>query len=117
MGRRENNVILEKSICFAVRIVRMAKFLKENKGEYVISKQILKSGTSIGANVHEAIEGISRSDFRAKLYISLKEARETEYWLELLYRSEYITTDEYNSIKQDCDEILKLLVSICKSAE
>lgn len=115
MGKREDNVILNKSMNFAVRIVNLYKYLTNNKKEYVLSKQLLRSGTSIGANVREAIEGYSEKDFECKFYIALKEARESEYWLELLKNTEYLTDDEYQSINSDCEEILKIIVSITKT--
>ncbi|MBQ5884387.1 MAG: four helix bundle protein, partial [Clostridia bacterium] len=88
------NIIVEKSKAFALRIIKLYKYLDTNHRIGVISKQILKSGTSIGANVKEAIRAQSKPDFYAKLNISLKEASETEYWLELLYESEYITKEQ-----------------------
>ena len=115
MGKREDNVVLTKSIDFAVRIVNLYKYLTSEKNEYVLSKQLLRSGTSIGANLHEANEGFSDKDFQYKVYTSLKEARETEYWLDLLFRTEYISKKEYDSIITDCVEILKILVSILKT--
>ncbi len=115
MGVRKNNVVLCKAKDFAVRIVRLYKFLSFQKSERVISTQLLKSGTSIGANLNEAQESISAKEFEAKIYIALKEARETEYWLELLFRTDYLNEEEYNSMLIDCQEILKLLVSITKS--
>lgn len=104
-----------KSLEFAKRIVKLYKYLCENKKEYVLSKQLLRSGTSIGANIAEAECGISRKDFLAKMYIAFKECAETGYWLELLLSSEYITENEYNSIKTDCDELMKMLTSITKT--
>lgn len=101
---------------FAVRIVNLYKFLTA-KDEFVMSKQLLRCGTSIGANIREANEGISKSDFAAKIYIALKEARETEYWIELLWRTDYISDKEYKSLNTDCSEILSLLVSICKTVK
>lgn len=115
MGKKENNIILSKTLDFAVRIVNLYKYLSQNKQEYVLSKQILRSGTSIGANVREAVEGVSRADFKNKIYIALKESRETEYWLELLYMTEFITNKEYMNINSDCEEIIKILVSITKT--
>lgn len=115
MGRREDNVILVKSMDFAVRIVRLYQYLVEQKRETVLSKQLLRSGTSVGANIREAEEGISRKEFESKLYISLKEARETEYWLELLFRTGFLAEQEYQSILRDCNELLCLLVSITKT--
>ena len=109
------NVIEEKSKSFALRIIRLYQYLREKKNEYVLSKQVVRSGTSIGANVKEAIRGQSKPDFYSKLYISLKEASETEYWLELLMESGYIEEDHFGSIYADCQEIIKLLVSITKT--
>lgn len=112
---KENNVIKDKSKKFAVRIIRLYQFLIDSKHEYILSKQLLKSGTSIGANVKEAIRGQSTADFGAKMNIALKEASETEYWLELLYETDYITQKEFNSIIEDCRELLKILTSIVKT--
>ena len=111
----KENAIESKSKAFALRIIRLSKYLREKKKEYVLSKQVLKSGTSIGANVKEALRGQSKPDFYAKLYIALKEASETEYWLELLKESDYIEGDHFASIYGDCQEIIKLLVSITKT--
>ena len=96
---------------FALRIIKLYKHLTENYKEYVMSKQILRSGTSIGANVAEAIYGQSKRDFVAKLSISLKETSETEYWLDLLHQSEYINNNEFNSVFADAEEIRKILIS------
>ena len=104
--------IMIKSRAFAVRIVKLYKYLSEEKHEYVLSKQVLKSGTSIGANVHEAIQSPSQKDFAAKMGIALKEASETEYWIRLLFDTNYISEDEYNSIQADCSELNKILISI-----
>ena len=112
----KRNVILEKSMDFAVRIVKLYQYLSREKGEEVMAQQMLRSGTSVGANVHEAVEGASKKDFIAKMGISLKEASETRYWLELLYRTEYLTEVEYESIRQDCDEVTRLLVAIVKTS-
>ena len=111
----KENVIEAKSKAFALRVIRLAKYLREKRKEYVLSKQVLRSGTSIGANVKEALRGQSKPDFYAKLYIALKEASETEYWLELLKESDYIEDDHFVSIYGDCQEIIKLLVSITKT--
>jgi len=111
------NPVKEKSFRFAVRIVRLCKFLTEEKKEYVISRQILRSGTSIGANVKEALQAESKADFIHKLSISLKEASETEYWLQLLKETEYIDQMAYDSLMSDCVELLKLLTSIIKSSK
>ena len=106
------NVVAFKSFALAVRIVKLARHLREAKQEYTLSKQLLRSGTSIGANVEEAIGGISRADFSAKLSIAYKEARETAYWLRLLYATDYLSSEAYQSIFQDCDEICKILRAI-----
>ena len=109
------NVIKTKSLAFAKRIVKVYRYLCEEKREYVLSKQLLRSGTSIGANITEAQYGSSRKDFLAKLYIALKECAETLYWLELLYSCDYFTNSEYISLQHDCEELRKLLSSITKS--
>ena len=111
-----NNPIVEKSLDFAIRIVKLSRYLRTKKKEYVLSKQILKSGTSIGANIAEAQRGQTKADFVAKMSISLKEANETMYWLMLLYRTDILTTPEYESLYKDLDEILSLLTAICKTA-
>lgn len=100
-----------KSEEFALRIVKLCSFLKD-KGEYVMSKQILRSGTSIGANIAESVYAESHDDMIHKLSISLKEASETKYWLNLLHRSEYLPLNLYNSILEDCTELIKILTSI-----
>ena len=110
----ENN-IQDKSFCFAVRIVKLSKLLREQRKEYVLSKQLLRSGTSIGANVMEAQNAQSRADFFSKLNIALKETSETKYWLRLLEATDYLTTAEFTSIFPDCVEIEKILVSSIKS--
>ena len=111
------NVIVTKSKDFAVRIIRAYKYLTSEKSEYIMSKQLLRSGTSIGANVKEAIRGQTKPDFYAKLNIALKEASEAEYWLEILYETDYIDKKLYESINSDCEEIIKLLVSITKTQQ
>ena len=108
------NAIVEKSFEFSVRVVNLYKYLQYEKNEYVLSKQILRSGTSIGANVAEAQKAQSMADFNAKMNISLKEANETHYWLRLLYRTDFISKEAFDSIGKDVDEIISLLVSICK---
>ena len=112
-----DNPLLEKSIKFASRIVRLYQYLLKEKHESIISKQIIRSGTSIGANANEAIYGISKADFIAKLQISLKETAETEYWLRLLVLSEYITEAEGNSLINDCLEIKRILISSLNTAK
>ena len=111
----KENVIVEKSKSFALRIIRLYRYLCGEKNEYILSKQLLRSGTSIGANVKEAIRGQSKADFYAKMNISLKEASETEYWLELLHESGYIEEKPFVSIYEDCQELIKILVTITKS--
>ena len=107
--------VKEKSEDFAVRIIGLYKYLISEKKEFVIAKQILRSGTSIGANLAEADYAISKSDFLSKLYIALKETSETLYWLRLLYKTEYLSEKEYNSIYDDCEEIRKILSSSTKT--
>lgn len=109
-----DNIIAEKALNFAVRIVNLQKYLSAEKKEHTMSKQLLRCGTSIGANVAEAQRGQSAADFAAKMCIALKEANETEYWLHLLYRTDYLNQVQYESIITDLREILKLLTSICK---
>ena len=109
--------IHEKSMAFAIRIVNLYKHLTEHRKEYVLSKQILRSGTSIGANVSESVYAQSRADFQSKMYIALKEASESAYWLELLERTEYLTPTQSKSIRDDCDELIKILSSITKTVK
>ncbi len=109
------NVVREKAFAFAVRIVKLSQRLIKDR-EYVISKQIAKSGTSIGANIEEAEGAYSQRDFAAKISISYKEARETHYWLRLLHATEQIPKSEYDSLAGDCDELCKLLFSILRTA-
>ena len=113
----QDSVILSKSLQFAARIVKLYQYLTKEKHETVISKQIIRSGTSIGANANEAIYGVSKSDFIAKLQISLKETAETEYWLRLLVMSEYLSEPEGQSMIADCLEIKRILVSTRKTAK
>lgn len=112
---KTNNIIVDKSKAFAIRIINLYKYLCEEKHEYVLSKQLLRSGTSIGANVKEAVRGQSKDDFIHKMSISLKEASESEYWIELLFETDYITEQQFNSIIDDCRELIKLLTSIIKT--
>ena len=111
------SIVLEKSKAFALRIIKLHKYLCEEKKEFVLSKQILRSGTSIGANIKEAQVSQSRKDFLAKLYIAFKEANETEYWLELLCDSNYIETKHFESIYNDNKELIKLLSSITRTVK
>ena len=113
----EDIVILNKSKVFAVRVIRMYKWLTEEQKEFVLSRQCLRSGTSIGANIREGVNSQSKAEFIAKLQISIKEANETMYWLELLHETEYITQDMYDSIYPECVELFKLLTSIIKTTK
>jgi len=110
-----DNVIKVKTFKFAVRIVKLYQYLRIEKKEYVLSKQILRSGTSVGANVEEAGGGISRLDFSHKISISYKEAKETHYWLRLLKESDYLEKRLFDSLISDCEEICKILYSILKT--
>ncbi len=111
----KENLILNKSKAFALRVIRLYQYLCETKKEYILSKQVLRSGTSIGANAKEAAHAQSKADFYAKMYIAYKEANETEYWLELLHESGYIEKDAFDSIYLDCKEIIKILAAITKT--
>ncbi len=113
----KGNVVLEKSFLFSVRVVNLYKYMTEVKKEYILSKQLLRCGTSIGANATEAQKGQSKADFVAKMCIALKEAYEAEYWIRLLYHTEYIEKSAYDSLAKDIDELISLLSSICKTAE
>ena len=113
----KENILLDKALHFSARIVKLQKYLSKEKHEHIISKQIIRSATSIGANANEAVYGISKADFIAKLQISLKETAETEYWLKLLILSEYITEDEGQSLINDCLEIKKILISTLNTAK
>lgn len=109
------NPISTKSKRYAVRIIKLYKHLSEIKKEYILSKQLLRSGTSIGANVIEALCGISKKDFLAKMYIAFKECAESKYWLELLHETDYLSEAEFQSIYNDCEELRKMLSSITKT--
>ena len=111
----KDNIIQIKSKAFAIRIIRLYRYLIETKKEYVLSKQLLRSGTSIGANICEALCGVSKKDFLSKMHISFKECVETQYWLDLLAETDYLSKNEYDSISSDCKELRKLLSSITKS--
>ena len=112
----KENLIKTKTYQFAIRIVSLNKFLTSQQKEYVLSKQILRSGTSIGANTEEADAGQSKKDFIHKLSIALKEAKETHYWLRLLYDCEYINKQMYSSLIQDCDEIIFIITKILQTS-
>ena len=114
---REDNTIQIISKAFALRIIKLYQYLREEKGEFVLSKQILRSGTSIGANIAESINAQSRADFISKLSISLKEATETKYWLELLHESDHISDTQFGSIVNDLNIIIGTLVNTIKSTK
>lgn len=114
---KKENVILEKSYKFSLRIIKLYKYLCEEKKEYVLSKQILKSGTSIGANINESQAAESKQDFVHKLGVAAKEIRETIYWLNLLKDSNYIDSKSFNSILKDCEELKKIVTSIILTAK
>jgi four helix bundle protein len=117
MDNSPKNVLKEKSYAFALRCINLFKHLSVAKKEYVLSKQLLRSGTSIGANVAEANQAQSRPDFISKLGIALKEAVETEYWINLLRDSKYLTVKEAESMLRDCVELIKLLTAILKTSK
>ena len=110
-----DNVIVDKSKAFAIRIIKMYQYLIREKKEYILSKQIIRSGTSIGANVKEASHAYSKPDFYTKIGIALKEASETEYWLELLHATGYLTNMQFDSMCTDCQEVLKKLMAISRT--
>jgi len=111
------NAVLDKSKAFAVNIIKLYQYLCEQKKEYTLSKQVLRCGTSIGANVREAQRAQSKKDFTAKMNIASKEASETEYWLELIHETGYINTAEFQSLYSDCEEVIRLLVAIVKKSQ
>lgn len=114
-----SSIVQEKSEDFALRIINLYQYLttRDSNKEYVLSKQLLRSGTSIGANIAEAEYGISKDDFKAKMYIALKECNESRYWLRLLKKAYYLTEEEYNSIYNDSEEIFKILIAITKTTK
>jgi four helix bundle protein len=111
----KKNIIQEKSFCFALRIIKLYKYLKDNKNEYVLSKQLLRSGTSIGVNIEESIGGQSKNDFVSKISVAYKEARETLYWLKLLKASNYLNQKQSESLINDCEEIIRIITKIQKT--
>ena len=113
----KENVLIDRSICFAARIIKLHRYLIKNKKETIISRQIVRSGTSIGANINEANYGQSKADFIAKLHIALKETAETEYWLKLLILSEYVTQEMGESLLKDCLEIKRILIASINTAK
>ena len=112
----EPNAIRDKNYKFAIRIVKPYKYLKEEKSEYILSKQLLRCGTSVEANVSEAQRGQTKADFSAKMYIALKEAEESSYWIMLLKKAGFLSEKEFGSIDADCEELIRLLTSITKSS-
>ena len=110
-----DSIVFDKSKKFAIRVVKLYNYLCDEKKEFVLSKQLLRSGTSIGANIAEANSAFSKKDFLAKMYIAFKECSESKYWLELLYETDYLTQSQFDSINADCTEIQKLLSSITKT--
>lgn len=113
----KDNVLKDKSFVFAIRIVKLYKYLADEKREFVLSKQLLRSGTAIGALTREAEHAESKADFIHKLSISLKEANETDYWIELLFQTDFLSEKEYKTIKGDVEELIKLLVAIIKTSK
>ena len=113
----QDNILLEKTLRFAARIVKLHRYLTKEKHETVISRQLIRSATSIGANANEAIYGSSKADFVAKLQISLKETAETEYWLRLLKMSEYLSEREAASLLADCLDIKRILIASINTAK
>jgi four helix bundle protein len=109
------SVVGEKSKAFAIRVVKVYKYLQTEKKETILSRQLLRSGTSIGANLAESACAISRSDFLSKVYIALKETAETLYWLELLYETDYLTRAQYQSLRSDAEELRKILSATTKT--
>lgn len=112
---KSENVVQSKSYDFALRIVKVYKYLSQEKKEFVLSKQLLRSGTSIGANIEESIGGQSKADFFAKITIAYKEARESKYWIRLLRDSDYLTIEQSDDLLKDVEELLKIIGSIQKS--
>ena len=113
----KENIVKDKSFAFALRVINLAKFLESKKREFVLSRQVLRSGTAIGALVREAEHAESKADFIHKMSVALKEANETEYWLELLYKGKYMNEQSFSSIHSDNEELIKLLVKIVKSSK
>ena len=112
-----DNAIQDKSFRFAVRIVNLCRYLQTQQKEYILSRQLLRCGTSIGAIVAESQQAQSKPDFVSKLNIALKESYETDYWLRLMHETQYLTNEEYTSIITDCRELEKLLISIIKTSK
>ena len=117
MRSKDDNVVVQKSYAFSLRCVKLYKYLCSRDGNYIIGKQLLRSGTSIGANVREVLRAQTRPDFITKLNVALKEASETEYWIELLRDSDYISSSQAESMLTDCVELIKILTSIVKKSK
>ena len=115
--KQKSNPVQEKSFAFAVRIVKLYKYMIEKKKEFTLSKQILRSGTSVGANIEEALGGYSKKDFRAKMSISYKEIRETKYWLRLLHETDFISKKQFESLFKDAEELTKMLFKIIQNSK
>lgn len=116
-GLARDSIVGDKSLAFAKRVAKCYRFLLDKKKESILSKQILRSGTSIGANIREELYAQSRKDFISKMNIALKEAGETDYWLEVIHSAKYLTETEYESMKNDNDELIKLLTSTIKTTK
>jgi four helix bundle protein len=117
MEGKKENLILDKSFAFAVRVVNCCKFIQTNHQEYILTKQVLRSGTAIGALAREAMHGESKKDFIHKMSIALKEANETEYWIELLHKTEYLEERTYASIVSDLKDVKNILIAIVKTTK
>ena len=113
----EGNPVVQKSKAFAIRIIRLYQHLTTEKKEFILSKQVIRSGTSIGANIRESIRAQSTADFQSKMQIALKEADETEYWLELLKETDYISEKAADSMIADCEEMIRLIAAIVKTSK
>ena len=113
----KENILIDKSIEFAAQIIKLQQYLHKEKKEYIISKQIIRSGTSIGANINEANYGQSKADFVSKLHIALKETAETEYWLRLLFKAEYLTCEQSDRLLAPCLELKRILVASITTAK
>ena len=111
------SIVANKSRQFAVRIIRLGQYLQTEKKEFILSNQIIRSGTSIGANIVEALKAISQKEFLQKMYIALKECNETMYWLDLLYATDYLSEQQFQSLNNDCAELQKILSSITKTTK
>ena len=111
------SIVANKSRQFAVRIIRLGQYLQTEKKEFILSNQIIRSGTSIGANIVEALKAISQKEFLQKMYIAFKECNETMYWLDLLYTTDYLSEQQFQSLNNDCAELQKILSSITKTTK